>query len=60
MPLQYTPAVDLSDNPYHEPTFRFYDHALLEALRVQDADAEAFFRLLALCHTVMSENNDGG
>ncbi|XP_042229397.1 phospholipid-transporting ATPase ID-like isoform X3 [Homarus americanus] len=56
-PLSRT--VDLSRNPYHEPSFKFYDHSLVDALDAGDRDCEAFFRLLALCHTVMPEEKNG-
>ncbi|XP_037782445.1 probable phospholipid-transporting ATPase IM isoform X3 [Penaeus monodon] len=55
----YTRSVDLSHNPYHESSFKFYDHALTDALDANDPSCELFFRLLALCHTVMSEDNNG-
>lgn len=54
-----TPGLDFSFNPNYEPQFRFFDRNLLDAVRQRDADAFSFFRLLALCHTVMSENKDG-
>ncbi|XP_037782447.1 probable phospholipid-transporting ATPase IM isoform X5 [Penaeus monodon] len=56
---EYTRSVDLSHNPYHESSFKFYDHALTDALDANDPSCELFFRLLALCHTVMSEDNNG-
>ncbi|KAK4292264.1 hypothetical protein Pmani_034959 [Petrolisthes manimaculis] len=56
---EFTQAVDLSNNPYHEPNFKFYDQAMVDALDVSDPSCEAFFRLLALCHTVMPEEKDG-
>ncbi|XP_072395797.1 probable phospholipid-transporting ATPase IM isoform X2 [Diabrotica undecimpunctata] len=54
-----TEPLDFSFNPNYEADFRFYDKHLLEAVRKRDADVFSFFRLLALCHTVMSEHNDG-
>ncbi|XP_045128293.1 phospholipid-transporting ATPase ID-like isoform X3 [Portunus trituberculatus] len=56
---EHVQAVDLSENPYHEPSFRFYDQSLIDALEVGDESCEAFFRLLALCHTVMPEEKNG-
>ncbi|XP_069982480.1 probable phospholipid-transporting ATPase IM isoform X3 [Penaeus vannamei] len=56
---EYTRSVDLSHNPYHESSFKFYDHALTDALDASDPSCELFFRLLALCHTVMSEDKNG-
>lgn len=52
-------SVDLSDNPFHEPSFKFYDQSLVDALEVGDENCEGFFRLLALCHTVMPEEKNG-
>lgn len=54
-----TEPLDFSFNPNYEAEFRFYDKHLLEAVKRRDEDVFSFFRLLALCHTVMSENNDG-
>ncbi|XP_050303253.1 probable phospholipid-transporting ATPase IM isoform X2 [Anthonomus grandis grandis] len=54
-----TEPVDFSFNANYEPEFRFYDQQLLEAVRRRDKDCFQFFRLLALCHTVMSEQSDG-
>ncbi|XP_068248598.1 probable phospholipid-transporting ATPase IM isoform X2 [Palaemon carinicauda] len=55
----YTRPVDLSRNPFHEASFKFYDHGLVDALDGGDPECEAFFRLLALCHTVMPEESKG-
>ncbi|XP_056638425.1 probable phospholipid-transporting ATPase IM isoform X2 [Diorhabda sublineata] len=54
-----TEPLDFSFNPNYETEFKFYDKHLLDAVRRKDGDVFSFFRLLALCHTVMSENNDG-
>lgn len=51
--------IDFSFNPNYEPEFKFYDTTLLDAVRRGDPDCYNFFRLLALCHTVMSEERDG-
>lgn len=51
--------VDFSANPMYEPEFRFYDKTLLDAVNDRDPAAHEFFLLLALCHTVMSEDKDG-
>ena len=51
--------VDFSDNPMYEPTFEFYDKSLLEDIHRGDQNVEEFFRLLALCHTVMPEWKNG-
>ncbi|XP_055944168.1 phospholipid-transporting ATPase ID-like [Argiope bruennichi] len=55
-----TKTVDLSFNPMHEAKFKFYDDTLLEDIRKGDSQVFEFFRLLALCHTVMSEEKPGG
>ncbi|XP_063216373.1 probable phospholipid-transporting ATPase IM isoform X2 [Bacillus rossius redtenbacheri] len=54
-----TPHLDFSANPDYEPEFRFYDTTLLDAVRRGDPSAHSFFRLLALCHTVMPEERSG-
>lgn len=51
--------LDFSFNPDYEPDFKFYDKKLLDAVKRRDENAFLFFRLLALCHTVMSEVRDG-
>lgn len=51
--------IDFSFNPNYETDFKFYDYTLLESVKRGDVHTHAFFRLLALCHTVMSENRDG-
>ena len=56
---QSTPQVDFSDNPVSQPSFAFYDARLLEQVRQGDAHIHQFFRLLALCHTVMPEEKNG-
>ncbi|XP_074058323.1 phospholipid-transporting ATPase IK [Macrotis lagotis] len=53
-------AVSLSWNKYADGKLLFYDHTLLTAIQ-QDEDevAREFWRLLALCHTVMVEEKAG-
>lgn len=51
--------VDFSSNPYAESTFVWHDKRLLDLVQAEDECAQEFFRLLALCHTVMSEEKDG-
>ncbi|XP_011191046.2 phospholipid-transporting ATPase ID isoform X2 [Zeugodacus cucurbitae] len=51
--------VDFSANPEFEPEFRWYDKTLLDAVRSDEEHAQNFFRLLALCHTVMPEYVEG-
>ncbi|XP_039491592.1 phospholipid-transporting ATPase ID isoform X4 [Drosophila santomea] len=52
-------SVDFSANPHHESDFRWYDRSLLDAVRSDEEHSHVFFRLLALCHTVMAETVDG-
>ncbi|XP_065059907.1 phospholipid-transporting ATPase ID-like isoform X2 [Rhopilema esculentum] len=49
--------IDLSSNPYADPVFKFYDQTLIPDLE-NDQNVIEFFRLLALCHTVMVEERD--
>ncbi|XP_041069580.1 phospholipid-transporting ATPase IC isoform X2 [Carcharodon carcharias] len=51
--------VDFSWNNYADGNLKFYDHYLPQIIRSgKDPVAEEFFKLLALCHTVMVEDND--
>uniref|UniRef100_A0A4W6FIM9 Phospholipid-transporting ATPase n=1 Tax=Lates calcarifer TaxID=8187 RepID=A0A4W6FIM9_LATCA len=52
--------VDFSFNPLADPRFVFHDHALVEAVKLENPEVHAFFRLLALCHTVMAEEKTEG
>lgn len=54
-----TPPLDFSWNENFEPEFRFYDSSLLDAVRGNNHDVHSFFRVLALCHTVMPEERSG-
>ncbi|XP_062848850.1 phospholipid-transporting ATPase ID [Trichomycterus rosablanca] len=47
-------------NPLADQDFRFYDPSLLEAVKVGEPSVHEFFRLLSLCHTVMSEEKCEG
>lgn len=40
--------------------FRFYDSSLVEAIKLEELLVQEFFRLLALCHTVMPEERSEG
>ncbi len=51
--------MDFSSNPMSEPNFEFFDKSLLDDVNGGKQDAQEFFRLLAVCHTVMPEVNDG-
>ncbi|XP_030605028.1 phospholipid-transporting ATPase ID [Archocentrus centrarchus] len=53
--LDFTPF-----NPLADPDFCFYDDKLLESVKVGDSCTHEFFRLLSLCHTVMSEEKSEG
>lgn len=59
-PLQNTKRVDFSWNQLADPKFVFHDYSLLETVKEGNPEAQAFFRLLALCHTVMSEEKKEG
>uniref|UniRef100_A0A7E4ZYG2 Phospholipid-transporting ATPase n=1 Tax=Panagrellus redivivus TaxID=6233 RepID=A0A7E4ZYG2_PANRE len=50
-----TPSIDLSFNKWSEPTFKFYDKTLLDDTG-NVPEVQEFWRLLALCHTVMPES----
>lgn len=51
--------MDFSSNPMYEPSFQFFDKTLLDDVRRGNPHVQEFFRLLALCHTVMPEWKDG-
>ncbi|XP_054468772.1 phospholipid-transporting ATPase IC [Anoplopoma fimbria] len=52
--------VDWSWNRQADRKFEFMDHALVARVRSgKDKDANEFFKLLSLCHTVMVEHKDG-
>ncbi|XP_041965886.1 probable phospholipid-transporting ATPase IM isoform X4 [Alosa sapidissima] len=55
-----TPCVDFSFNSLSDPKFRFHDSSLVEAVKGGGACVQEFFRLLALCHTVMPEERSEG
>lgn len=57
---QHTETVDFSFNALADPRFTFHDHALVEAVKLENPEVHAFFRLLALCHTVMAEEKKEG
>lgn len=58
--LQKTEKVDFSWNKLADPKLAFYDHSLLEAVKDGNAEVQDFFRLLALCHTIMPEEKKEG
>ncbi|XP_075903017.1 phospholipid-transporting ATPase ID-like [Nelusetta ayraudi] len=55
-----TEKVDFSFNSLADPRFTFHDHSLVEAVKLGNPEVHAFFRLLALCHTVMAEEKKEG
>ncbi|KAJ3604956.1 hypothetical protein NHX12_027007 [Muraenolepis orangiensis] len=55
-----TQTVDFSWNQLADPKFVFHDPSLVELVKGGDPMAQAFFRLLALCHTVMPEEKIEG
>ncbi|XP_054614241.1 phospholipid-transporting ATPase ID-like [Dunckerocampus dactyliophorus] len=52
--------VDFSWNQLADPKFTFHDQSLVETIKEGNTEAQAFFRLLALCHTVMPEEKTEG
>ncbi|XP_030048675.1 phospholipid-transporting ATPase ID [Microcaecilia unicolor] len=57
---EHTEKVDFSFNPLADPKFVFYDHSLVESVKLEEPATQEFFRLLALCHTAMSEEKKEG
>ncbi|XP_017261311.1 phospholipid-transporting ATPase ID isoform X2 [Kryptolebias marmoratus] len=55
-----TACVDFSFNPLCDRGFKFHDSSLVEATKREDPAVQEFFRLLALCHTVMPEEKSEG
>lgn len=51
--------LDFSWNPLYEREFKWYDKNLVDQVQNDDEHVNKFFRLLALCHTVMPEDKDG-
>lgn len=58
--LQKEEPMDFSVNLQVDRTFQFFDHHLMESIKLGDPKVCEFLRLLALCHTVMSEENNAG
>uniref|UniRef100_A0A915BAB5 Phospholipid-transporting ATPase n=2 Tax=Parascaris univalens TaxID=6257 RepID=A0A915BAB5_PARUN len=54
-----TQVIDFSRNKWYESSFKFYDETLLEDTRKGLHEVTEFWRLLALCHTVMPERKNG-
>lgn len=57
--FQTTDPIDFSFNSEYEPEFKFYDQTLLESVHNNNVHTHNFFRLLALCHTVMPADKNG-
>ena len=57
--LQRTPRIDFSLNPYAEANFEYYDRRVTNEIQKKNPDFEEFFKLLAICHTVMPEEKEG-
>uniref|UniRef100_A0A4W5RQU1 Phospholipid-transporting ATPase n=1 Tax=Hucho hucho TaxID=62062 RepID=A0A4W5RQU1_9TELE len=53
-------TVDWSFNPLADHHFSFHDHSLVEDVKLESPEVQSFFRLLALCHTVMAEEKIEG
>jgi phospholipid-translocating ATPase len=51
--------VDFSENRFHEAAFQFYDENLLAEVKKGNTHTHLFFRVLALCHTVMPDYSKG-
>lgn len=49
------PGIDFSFNRWHEKNFKFYDKTLLIDTVEGLKEVQEFWRLLAICHTVMPE-----
>ncbi|KAI1715096.1 cation transport ATPase (P-type) domain-containing protein [Ditylenchus destructor] len=57
---EHTKFLDFSTmSRWSEPMFRFYDKSLLEDTKRGLAEVHEFWRLLAICHTVMPERKTG-
>merc|ERR1719341_2856174 len=57
---EHSKKVDFTFNHFYEPTFEFYDQNLLNEVKAGNPDTHMFYRLLALCHTVMPEYGPDG
>lgn len=55
----FTPLDFSKHNPkFYEENFKFYDQNLLDQVQRGNKEVHEFFTLLALCHTVMSEEKN--
>ncbi|XP_067824383.1 phospholipid-transporting ATPase IC [Heptranchias perlo] len=56
----FATVVDFSWNKFADGKLKFYDWSLLEMIRSGDnPGVQEFFKLLAICHTVMAEEKNG-
>ncbi|CAB0014761.1 unnamed protein product [Nesidiocoris tenuis] len=59
-PNEFSSRVDFSFNPDYETNFQFYDQGLVDLVRTRkNPDIDMFFKVLALCHTVMPAEREG-
>lgn len=56
---ELTAPLDFSWNRWYEPKFKFYDQTLMDDTKNKVNEVEEFWRLLAICHTVMPERKSG-
>uniref|UniRef100_A0AC35TXU4 Phospholipid-transporting ATPase n=1 Tax=Rhabditophanes sp. KR3021 TaxID=114890 RepID=A0AC35TXU4_9BILA len=54
-----TPCVDFSFNTWYEKTFEFYDKSLLDDTLGGRKEVDEFWKILAICHTIMPERKAG-
>ncbi|XP_056400695.1 phospholipid-transporting ATPase IC-like [Hyla sarda] len=58
--ISTTENVDFSWNSLADPNFTYNDMSLIQQIRFgNDPNVQQFFRLLALCHTVMVDTKEG-
>ncbi|XP_029469990.1 phospholipid-transporting ATPase IK [Rhinatrema bivittatum] len=58
--VKQSQEVDFGWNQFADKKFKFHDQALLDRVRKNDDESlKDFFRLLAICHTVMVEEKEG-
>uniref|UniRef100_H2YBK4 Phospholipid-transporting ATPase n=1 Tax=Ciona savignyi TaxID=51511 RepID=H2YBK4_CIOSA len=55
-----TPNADFSFNKDAENSFRFFDQRLINAITSGDTKVHEFFKLIAICHTVMPDFSPEG
>lgn len=54
-PIDFAALNSLADTD----DFAFYDRSLVDAIEQRDPETDVFFRVLALCHTVMPDERNG-